>query len=100
MKGVTRQLFIRYYLTLTPSATVRVPRVDGARVPRVDGARVPRVDGARVPRVDGARVPRVDGARVPRPAIPENAGRGIRDEHAGAPFVASAEDRLVPASRD
>jgi hypothetical protein len=26
------------------------------------------------------------------PAIPENAERGIRDEHAGAPFVASDED--------
>jgi hypothetical protein len=39
-------------------------------------------------------------AQACRPAIPENAERGIRDEHAGAPFVASDEDRLVPASRD
>ena len=31
---MTRQQFTRYYLTLAPPATVRVPRVDGARAGR------------------------------------------------------------------
>jgi hypothetical protein len=60
-KGLTRQQFTRYYLTLAPPATVHVPRVDRAR----------------------------PGSRDP-------GERGIRDAHAGAPFVASAVDRLVP----